>query len=194
MQALPLIFSGLAAAGQATVGLVGAAGEAGAAREKAAYQREMSELNARGYERQAGEIIDIGNTEAGKVATEGSQIIGAQRAGGAASNVDVSSGSAAAVQSQTRQNVKLDVMTVQNNAWRQAWGFKEQARQERIAGDMGVKAADNYANQTLLTGGLSAVTAGLRVGALTADYFGGGGKGGSDSIGRRFSKTQNGVY
>lgn len=153
-QAAP-IFLGIAALGQGIAGLIGAKGQADAMREQAEYNKQMGELNAKMYERQAGEVMTAGEDEAARLGTHIKQVIGAQRAGAAASGVDVGSGSAAAGQAETRQFGDLDMMQITNNAWRQAWGLRAQATQERLTTLYGEKAADTAANQTILTAGLN---------------------------------------
>ncbi len=55
----------------------------------------------------------------------------------------------------------MDALTVKNNAWREAWGYKAQARSYRTQGALSRLASRNEANSTLLTGGLQAVNAGV---------------------------------
>ena len=57
--------------------------------------------------------------------------IGAQRAGFAAGNIDVSFGSAVDVQGDAAFLGELDALTIRTNAAREAWGFRVQAQDIR---------------------------------------------------------------
>jgi hypothetical protein len=89
-----------------------------------------------------------------RLATRG--LTGSQRAAYAAQGVDINSGSAADVVANDKQLGALDVLTIKQNAAREAHGYEMQANLARKAG---ANAARNYNNQaisTLLTGAAQA--------------------------------------
>jgi hypothetical protein len=94
------------------------AGEAKTARENAYLAR----LAASDVERRAGQ-------DAGRARTAGTQVIAEQRAAFGASGVDGSSGSPLALMADSRLMSELDALTIRNNAAREAWGLRTQARQ-----------------------------------------------------------------
>ena len=77
----------------------------------------------------AGSVLARGNWEAQQATLKGDQIVGQERAGYGASGVDSNSGSAAATQALSKGMAGLDAVQAQNNAMRQAWGYKVTANQ-----------------------------------------------------------------
>lgn len=101
--------------------------QAGAQQNSADYQAQVARNNATiarqnaEYSSQAG--AEQAMTESLKGANEGGQI----KAGQAANNIDVNSGSAVKVQEGQREIGQLNTLTVENNALLQAYGYKAQA-------------------------------------------------------------------
>jgi hypothetical protein len=103
-------------------------------------------------------------------------MIGAQRAGIAAGNIDVGYGSAVDVQADAAHLGELDALTIRNNAQREAWGFKVEAidtrqrakitRKEGVAMEKAGKVAQS-AHRLGAIGGL--VTG---AGSLAAEKYG----------------------
>jgi hypothetical protein len=71
--------------------------------------------------------IDSTEADIYKTRLRGAQTVAAQRLAYANSGVDINSGTAAQVQSNTAGAAERDVMTLRANAAREAWGFKVQA-------------------------------------------------------------------
>ncbi len=111
------------------------------ANEAAQEEAKVIDYNAAIADQQAADAMTRGQEreQRARQATRG--IIGSQRAGFAASGVDVSSGSAADVQADAAFLGELDALTEETNAAREAWGFKVQAQDLR-----------NRANVTRKTG------------------------------------------
>lgn len=121
----------------------------------------------------AGEVMRRANQNISLVRQKGKQIAGTQRASFAAQGLDTGGDTSAAniladTESLNAQDVnevdraaKLDVITIKNNAFREAWGFKNQAQvygtQARIAMSAGNAAARN----TLIGGGVKTLGYGL---------------------------------
>lgn len=119
--------------------------QAGAVTSQAAFDSKMAALNA-------ADAINRGSAAAARVRAQGSETAGAQRAAGGASGVDVSSGSIADVESQERKFTALDLVTIGNNAAREAWGYTTNAALGELAAK-NVAAADRAgAFETLATG------------------------------------------
>lgn len=112
-----------------------AAKRAGEAQQRAADKSgELADFNAQVAELQAEDAIARGIEEQQRFRTKVRQAIGSQRAGFAASNIDVGYGSAVDVQADAAYLGELDVLTIGNNAAREAWGFKMQGEDYRRRG------------------------------------------------------------
>ena len=105
-----------------------AAKEAGLLEQKV-YESEaqMTEYNAAIAELQAQDAIARGEWSADRMAEEIDQVIGSQRAGFAAGNIDVGFGSTADTQADAAALGALDISQIRNNAAADAWGFRVQA-------------------------------------------------------------------
>ena len=99
--------------------------------------------------------------------------IGEQRVALAAQGIDIDQGSALEIQLQTAEFVSQDALTISNNAWREAWGFRAEANSLRFQGQFAQLAASSKARSTLITGGLKGLTSFLKAGSFIE------GKGGS---------------
>ena len=108
-------------------------------------QWEEGEQNARAAQRNrflselsAGDALQRGEQDAGRLRMAATQAIGAQKVAAGASGVDTDSKSTLDIMSDTRLVSELDAQTIRNNAAREAWGYKvqgmaygDQARQAR---------------------------------------------------------------
>lgn len=134
------------------------------------YQRRTAEMNARLADIQATDALGRGDKAAAALRYKGKQFMGAQRSNLVAQGIKIDSGTAAVVQENTRSAIEQDTMTIQNNAWREAWGFKVSALNQRTQGQIAAFTAENNARNTLLSGGLNA----LGYGAQAGYYWNGG--------------------
>lgn len=139
--------------------------QAGAISAKGAYDQQIAESNSRLASMQAEEATARGDKAASQALKQGRQLRGAQRAAAAASGVDIGTGSALALQQETTGLSQLDALTIKNNAAREAHGYQVQAVNYTSQADMTSLATANEARNTLLTGGLRALTAGAETGA-----------------------------
>jgi hypothetical protein len=160
--------------------LYGASADAEAARAQGEYQKEVADTNARIADVQATDAITRGEKDANLVGRKTKEIVGAQRAALGASGVDVNSGSAVDVQSDTKARGAADELTIRNNAWREAWGYKVESQNATKAGQYAQMAGENTARTTILTGGLNALGYGLKGAGYLAGGFGGGRRTGAD--------------
>lgn len=141
--------------------------------------------NQRLAEDAAADATARGGQLAGRARMQGSQLVGAQKVGYANSGVDSTVGTPADVAGQTRMMSELDAKTMENNAAREAWGFRRHGLQ--YGQQAALEAAKGSARQTatFLTGA-GRIASGLgseysRGG--WADSSSGGGSGGSSSDG-----------
>lgn len=88
---------------------------------------QLAEYNAAVAELQARDAEQRGALEANRYRAMVRQVIGAQRAGFAAGNIDVGYGSAVDVQTDTAFLGELDALTIRTNAAREAWGYRVEA-------------------------------------------------------------------
>jgi hypothetical protein len=165
----------------AIIGVASAAGtvgtsiaQSGAEKAQGRYQQEMFNINAQFAELQGRDAIRRGDIEASHIKTGVKKTIGAQRAALAAQGVEIDTGSALEIQEDTRALGEMDAITVRNNAWREAWGYKVEAMNSRGQGKVAMQAAKFNSQQTLAAGGLKAV--GQIYSNLPTGSSGGGGE------------------
>lgn len=130
--------------------------QADALKRQGKAEEEISNQEARLLELQAEDALARGRVESANVLRKGRFVKGAQHAGYAGQGVAVGTGTAAAVQAETDQMSGMDALTVQNNAFREAWGYRSAATTTRFEGKMKRIGNNNAARDTLLTGGLGA--------------------------------------
>lgn len=132
----------------------------------------MGELAISRGERASKLAIKRGYKESAMVRRAGKQVAGSQKAALAAQGIDIGSGSAADIIAETeamseldqleiQKNARLDALTIKNNAWREAWGYKQQASIYGSEGEMASMTAKRKATTSLLTGGLQSLTYGM---------------------------------
>jgi hypothetical protein len=116
-------------------------------------ESDVANYNASVADMQATDALERGEVNAAIRGRTTKKIIGASRAGMAAQNVDISSGSAADVQGDAAYLGALDVATIKNNAAREAWGYRVQAVDYRNRGRIALQTGQMRAGRTLLTAG-----------------------------------------
>jgi len=124
------IGTAVSVAGQVKAGR--AAKKAGEAERRASdSQAELLDYNAAVADLQAQDAIERGTIDEQRFRQSIRATIGAQRAGFAASNIDVGYGSAVDVQADAAFLGELDALTLRNNAAREAWGYRVEAEDTR---------------------------------------------------------------
>jgi hypothetical protein len=131
-------------------------------------RKQMYDTNARLAKMQASDAIQRGEKAASKVRLGVRKMKGTQRVGYAAQNVDVFSGSAAAVQEETSVMGAMDEDQVRNNAWLEAWGYRSQALNFEGQGEMEMLTSRAQARNTMLTAGMKAFGSGLKTAGAIA--------------------------
>lgn len=131
------------------------------AKGQAEWMKTQADINERYYEMLAKDSIDRGDSLASEHQKKVNQVVGEQRAVLAAQGIEVDSGSAIDLQAETAEIGALDVQAIKNNAWRQAFGYKQEAIAARfqskfaeMKGNYEYKLADTRAKLTLVSGGL----------------------------------------
>jgi hypothetical protein len=154
---------------------------ASAQKAQASFLAGQDERNAELALFKADEAKRLGEKEAQSYSMKKKKLAGRQRATAAAQGIDPDSGSAFDIADETERLGALDVVTIRNNAWKQAWGYRteaanlqSQAKFTRIQGKYGARA-------TLLTGGLQAAT------RIMSGFASSGGGGGTSAAGRSAS-------
>lgn len=110
---------------------------AGLAAQRASdSQAQLAEYNAAVADVQAKDATARGELDAQKFRQRTRALIGEQRAGIAAGNVDVGYGSAVDVQADAAFLGELDALTVRTNAAREAWGYRVEAEDFRQRADI----------------------------------------------------------
>lgn len=143
----------IAMAGGLALGAAGSALGAKSQYDQGVAADEAARTNARRMRAQAADVKAIANTEAGKVRTEATKIIGEQNVAFSASGVDASVGSPAALAAYSRAQAELDAQKMKNNAAREAWGINAQASEVEKQGKAARKAGKYAAIGTILGGG-----------------------------------------
>jgi hypothetical protein len=92
-----------------------------------AFAHDIARINERMSNFQARDALERGEETGLRIGEAASQLAGSQRAGLAAQNALVDAGTAAEIQADTRRLASYEITEAQNNAWREAWGYKAQA-------------------------------------------------------------------
>lgn len=136
----------------AAIGLAGSMMQAQGQTQNAEFQSGMMGQNANFKLRTADETINAGNTSADWQRVRAGQAVGTQRSVQAANGIDVNSGSAAQLQDDTAMLGELDALTIQNNAAREAYGYRVQAKQDILNASQTVQNGKTAANGSILGG------------------------------------------
>lgn len=133
-------------------------GQSQALKNQSQFETRQMEINAKFQNMQAEDALRRGEREAVNYQKKVKQTVGAQRAAMAASGIqiDTEGTSASEIQKQTYEIGAEDAITIKNNAWREAWGFKSQAIQSEMQGAVARSASRNAQFNTFLTGGINA--------------------------------------
>jgi hypothetical protein len=118
---------GLTAAG-AGMSVMGAYGKAGSTQAAYEYQAQVAQNNAIAAEWQAQDAITRGQVAEARQRMNTAQLKGTQRASLAARGLDLGEGSALNILTDTDYMGELDALTIRDNAAREAWGYRENAK------------------------------------------------------------------
>lgn len=135
-------------------------------------RQQAAEFNARMAQLQAKESLRQGREQSKEIKRAAAKVKGAQRAGYASQGVLVDSGSAADVVEETTELSTEDVMNVNNNAWRQAFGFDVESMNYRFGADYDRMRTRRDKAATILTGLNSASNYFTQAGSFYSEYGG----------------------
>jgi len=99
-------------------------------------QKRLNEYNAQVASMQGDDALARGEEAAARHREGVRRMIGGQRAAWAASGADVNSGNAVDVVADTAALGELDALTIEFNAAREAWGYRNQAIDYRARGEI----------------------------------------------------------
>lgn len=160
--------------GNALFSVSSANAKADAIRAQGDYQKQVFEMNSRLAEMNAKDAIRRGEAESVKYGKQVKQTIGAQRAAYAAQGIVLDSGSALEVQQDTAVIGRTNLLTIKNNAYREAWGYKMDAVSASARGEFASLAAQSEATQTSSAGYMNAASTLLTGGGYLYSRSGGG--------------------
>ncbi len=115
-------------------------------------QQKLADKNADLIDKQATDAVNRGEMDARQERTRTSQVRAAQRVAFATQGVDVGSGTAADLQSQTGELGAINQAQIRDNAFREAWGLNAQASNQRLGGRYAAAAGTNNAIGTAIGG------------------------------------------
>lgn len=141
--------------GLAVVGLMvaSAAIQAYAARQQAQAEAQQAKANQQISEAQTADSLQRGAEAAGEARSQGSEVLGAQRAAAATGNVDLSVGGARNLFDSTQTDSEYDAGIARSNATREAWGHQVETQ--------GYKMQRQLAQRRTVLGPLAAGVGGL---------------------------------
>lgn len=125
--ALPLILAGIGLG----LNALGTLGKAGAQKREAQYASFLADENAELADYGAQDAEERGRLEASYRRMAATAEVGSMQAALGASGVDGQSGSALKAAEQLRITAELDARLIENNAAREAWGLKVDAKRYR---------------------------------------------------------------
>lgn len=143
----------------AAIGIMSVAsayGQSEATKMQGQYQKTMADINARNANLQAEDAIKRGDKASSDYKKKVNQTVGSQKAAFAAQGIDISSGSAQDIVAETYNIGNLDAITIKNNAYREAMGYRSQAFNYGTEGKFAELSANTNARNTLIAGGLQA--------------------------------------
>lgn len=158
--------------------ITGAIMQSSAMRAAGDYQASIAATNAKIAGIQEKQALEAGDVEASRQNLKTQATIGAIKAAQGASGTDVASGSSAIVRSGVAGAGAIDELTIRNNAARRAWGFQTEALEDTFKGQFAQLTAKAQSTQSLITGGLQAISGPLGIESTYlrfARYMGGGG-------------------
>ena len=146
-------FGALASGAGAGISAFGALTGGGAQSQMFQYQAGVANLNKQIALQNADYALATGDVQAEKYGMAARERMGAIRAGEGAQNIDVGSGSKAAVQEGQQTVAGIDLATIANNAARKAYGYQVEATQDTAQAALDTQAASD----AKAAGGIKAV-------------------------------------
>lgn len=142
---------------QAASSITGALSNSSALKANGVYQQNVASTNAALANLSASQVRQLADYQVAKRNQQTQQTIGTQRADMGGSGVELGTGTARQIVSNTRTLGALDELTIRNNATRKAFGYQVEAAEDTARGNFARMDANFKSNTTLLTGGLNAI-------------------------------------
>lgn len=136
--------------------IAGAHNQAEAQQDADQANAEVARMNKALFDFYADDAIKRGKQEIDRYKMSIKQLKGRQRAMAGFSNVEMS-GSQAQVLADTARIAKLDMLKIENNAAREAYGYKLQGKGASASARMATAGSDQRYLGTMLTGGAQAL-------------------------------------
>lgn len=133
-----------------------------ALRAQGEFNQAMAEINQRFANERAKDVMLAGEEQVAQTRRRARATIGSQRAAAAAQGIAVDDGSAGDATADTALFSEDEVITQRNNAWREAFGIRQQAQTALTSARMQKRGNDNAADATLLGGGLNALAGSMK--------------------------------
>jgi hypothetical protein len=150
--------------------LVSGISQGAAYRAEGDFRKQQSEINSRFAEIEGEAALAKGDKEAAEFEKKVRQTTGTQRAILAAQGIDVDDGTALEIQLEAAEQGAKDAQTIKNNAWRQAFGFRQQSVNELIQGRFDSMTAKYRARSAVFGAGVGGLAQGA-AGLSRSGYF-----------------------
>ena len=124
------------------------------AKSQAAYQAQQLQFMSRLAKIKAKDAIERGIDNATRLKEQSNLLNSEIRAKVAAQGIDPNVGSAADVQRSIDYQSSMDALQIQNNAWREAWGYRFAAASYSSGSALALAEGEAVGGQTLLEGGV----------------------------------------
>lgn len=125
------------------------------------YEKQIYDTNSRLAGMEADSAISKGKQDVIDYQKEVKKVKGSQLVALAGQGVDLSSETVGDIMKDTATVSAQDTERISNNAWREAWGFRQQALDLNNRGEWASATGKAKARSTLLTGITSAATYGI---------------------------------
>lgn len=131
--------------------------QASAVQGDADYQMTLATINNRFASIESRDIIKTADKRATEHSKNVKSLIGSQKVAFAGGNVLVGDGTSAEIETQTREIGFEEQRNIRNNAWKQAFGVRQQASSQLLAAQNAKASADFQARTTLISGAIGAI-------------------------------------
>lgn len=155
------VTAGILGGASMIMGVSQAYGQSKSLKIQGEYEKSLGQQNARFADLSATDALKRGETDAADAAGETERLIGSQRVALAANGIDPNDkGTASLLQQDAAAAGAREVLTIKNNAWREAWGYRVEALNATSKGEMANMYARQQAKDTLISGGIRALNQG----------------------------------
>lgn len=151
-----------ATAAVTAINIGGAALEADSINAQASYANKVIESNQRLNEYKADFAVKRGRAAANNFRKQVKQTKASQRVALAAQGVDVNTADAIDIQRETDEMGAMDALTIENNAWLEAFGYKFENTNLEAQKAFNKIGAKQQATATLINGGMKSLSTAIK--------------------------------